>query len=132
MARKTRKKVPNDPAPAFSPPPRPADTAPNPLDLDATALMAAYRTGLYRPSQVVGRCITLIDHANPRLNFLVEDRFEAALAEAQASDERWKRGEPAGELDGVPLPGLPAASGISRCRCPCPRWSRGSTRSGPR
>ncbi|MBU1410666.1 amidase, partial [Myxococcota bacterium] len=103
MARKTRKKVPNDPAPAFSPPPRPADTAPNPLDLDATALMAAYRTGLYRPSQVIGRCITLIDHANPRLNFLVEDRFEAALAEAQASDERWKRGEPAGELDGVPI-----------------------------
>ena len=103
MARKTRKKVPTDPAPAFSPPPRPADTAPNPLDLDATALMAAYRTGLYRPSQVIERCIGLIEEANPKLNFLVEDRFEAARTEALASDERWKRGEPAGELDGVPI-----------------------------
>ncbi len=103
MARKSRKKAPHDPALAFSPPPRPADTAPNPLDLDATALMAAYRTGLYRPSLVIGRCIELIRASNPGLNFLVEDRFAAARDEALASDERWRRGEPLGELDGVPI-----------------------------
>jgi Asp-tRNA(Asn)/Glu-tRNA(Gln) amidotransferase A subunit family amidase len=103
MARKTRKTSKDETRPAFTPPPKPADTVPGPLDLDATQLLAAYRTGLYRPSQVVERCITLIAHANPRLNFLVEDRFEGALTEAFASDERWKRGEPAGELDGIPV-----------------------------
>ncbi len=103
MARKTRKTSQHDPAPAFTPPPRPADAVPGPLDLDATALLAAYRTGLYRPSQIVERCIRLIEHANPKLNFLVEDRFQAALAEAFEADARWARGEPVGELDGVPI-----------------------------
>lgn len=102
MARRTRKPRQQDPA-TFTPPPRPADAVPGPLDLDATALLAAYRTGLYRPSQVIERCIALISHANPRLNFLVEDRFEAARAEAAAADARWARSEPAGELDGVPI-----------------------------
>jgi len=103
MARKNRKNSQNDPALIFTPPSKPADSVPNPLTLDATQLLAAYRTGLYRPSQVVERCIALIGHANPKLNFLVEDRFDAALAEAITSDERWKRGEPEGELDGVPI-----------------------------
>lgn len=75
---------------------------PGPLDLDATQLAAAYRTGLYRPSEVVRACIELIS-VSQKLNFLVEDRFEAALAEAALADERYRAGQPRGPLDGVPM-----------------------------
>jgi Asp-tRNA(Asn)/Glu-tRNA(Gln) amidotransferase A subunit family amidase len=78
-------------------------TLPGSLDLDITQLTAAYRTGLYRPSAVIGACIDLISAAQGRLNFLVENRFEAARAEAALSDERYRSGRPMGALDGVPM-----------------------------
>ncbi len=91
---------PNADAPSFL---RPAFTPPDPLDMDATQLIAAYRTGLFRPSAVVERCLERIRQTQPALNFLVEDNFVLARQEALLSDERWKRGEPLGELDGIPM-----------------------------
>ncbi len=76
---------------------------PGPLDMDATQLTAAYRTGLHRPSTVIRACIDLVTAAQGALNFLVENRFEAALAEAALSDARYRSGQPLGPLDGVPM-----------------------------
>lgn len=74
-----------------------------PLDLDITQLTAAYRTGLYRPSDVIGACIDVIQFSQRYLNFLVENRFEAAREQAALADERYRLGCPLGPLDGVPM-----------------------------
>src|SRR6266581_4277182 len=54
-------------------------------------------------SQVVQAFIERIEAVNPRLNAVVLPRFEAALREAAAADERQARTEPLGPLHGVPI-----------------------------
>ena len=49
---------------------------------------------------------TTLAHAeavNPKINALVNFRPDEALAEARASEERWRNGAPLGLLDGVPM-----------------------------
>ena len=47
--------------------------------------------------------IARIEEVNPRLNAVVIPRFEQAVAEAAAADERQARGERLGPLHGVPI-----------------------------
>ncbi|WP_172329888.1 amidase [Mangrovicoccus sp. HB161399] len=88
------------------------------LDLDATALLAAFASGEADPAEVMAATLARIDALDPVLN-AHSARSATALAEAEASAMRWKAGTPAGPLDGLPViikdnlvsAGLPAAWG---------------------
>src|SRR5205823_11641815 len=54
-------------------------------------------------SEVARALIARIEAVNPRLNAVVVPRFEQALKEAGAADDRQSRGEPLGPLHGVPI-----------------------------
>jgi len=71
--------------------------------LTAGALLEAYRAGTLSPVEVTRAVLTRIDALNARFNaFCLVDR-ESALREAQASETRWREGQPKGLLDGVPV-----------------------------
>ncbi|HTQ05158.1 MAG TPA: amidase [Polyangiaceae bacterium] len=66
------------------------------------ALTAAYRSRETTPLAVVGRALAAAETFGPRAPLCTRDD-ERALAEARAATERFERGAPLGELDGVPL-----------------------------
>lgn len=86
-------------------------------------LARAIRAGELSSVEVVGTHIDLLRRLAPRLNAITGDRFEAALAEAAAADERVARAAPGEALPpllGVPctikesiaLEGMPHAAGV--------------------
>ncbi len=74
--------------------------------------------------EVVQAFIQRIEAVNSAINAVVVKRFDEALAEAAAADERLARGEPLGLLHGVPVTvkecfhvtGTPATIGLDRRR----------------
>jgi aspartyl-tRNA(Asn)/glutamyl-tRNA(Gln) amidotransferase subunit A len=74
----------------------------DPCLLPATELVELYRTHGASPVEVTKAILARIEKLNPIYNAfnLVSDR---ALDEAKASEARWRRGEPKGLLDGVPV-----------------------------
>ncbi len=69
----------------------------------AASLTESYRKGALSPVEVTRQLFDRLDALQPKLNaFCVVDRY-GALASARASEERWRRGEPLGPLDGVPV-----------------------------
>src|SRR5882724_7025838 len=54
-------------------------------------------------TEVVQAFIKRIEAVNPRLNAVVVPRYEEALQEAAAADERQARGDRSGLLHGVPI-----------------------------
>ncbi len=70
--------------------------------LDATAMLSSYRSGELSPVDVTTAAFAAIKAVNPRLNAVIYTNEADALAEAKASEQRWRRGEPRGRLDGVP------------------------------
>jgi fatty acid amide hydrolase 2 len=90
------------------------------LTLSATVLAERIRTGTYLSRQVVDTHIAQVERANPRLNALVADRFDAARAEADAADEAVRRGADLPPYHGVPctvketfaLAGMPNTAGM--------------------
>jgi len=71
-------------------------------ELGAAALLAAYRRGTLSPIEVTRALIAHIERWEPHLHATYAFDPTAALAAAQASETRWRRGQPAGALDGVP------------------------------
>ncbi|MCX3063385.1 amidase [Streptomyces sp. GXMU-J5] len=70
--------------------------------MTATELLAAYERGELSPVQATESVLDRIEAADGPLNaFCLVDR-DTALAQARASEERRRRGEPLGLLDGVP------------------------------
>jgi len=71
-------------------------------DLTAVELLAGYREGAFSPVEATSAALDRIRSLDPRVNAfcLVDD--DGALAAARASEQRWRSGEPRGELDGVP------------------------------
>ncbi|HEX6516721.1 MAG TPA: amidase [Nocardioidaceae bacterium] len=68
----------------------------------ATELLDAYRAGSLSPVEATEDSLARIaDHDGGVNAFCLVDA-EAALTQARASEERWRRGEPCGPLDGVP------------------------------
>jgi aspartyl-tRNA(Asn)/glutamyl-tRNA(Gln) amidotransferase subunit A len=76
---------------------------PAPHDLTALELLKAYKSKKLSPVDVVDDVITHIGQWEPQLKALYAPDFDAARAAAKASAARWKKGKPAGSLDGVPI-----------------------------
>jgi aspartyl-tRNA(Asn)/glutamyl-tRNA(Gln) amidotransferase subunit A len=72
-------------------------------DMTATQLVAAYRDCTLSPVEVLDAVHRRIDRLEPTLHALWAASPEEARAAAFRSEQRWKRGEPAGPIDGVPI-----------------------------
>ncbi|WP_233140392.1 amidase [Acetobacter sp. DsW_063] len=70
--------------------------------LDATAMLVGYASGDFTPRDVIESLNAHVTQWEPHLCALYAWEPERALAEAVASTERWRKGEPQGALDGVP------------------------------
>lgn len=71
--------------------------------LSVADLVSAYEKGDLSPVDVTRATLDHVEATNPALNALFSIRPEAALAQASEAEERWRRGEPMGLLDGVPV-----------------------------
>jgi aspartyl-tRNA(Asn)/glutamyl-tRNA(Gln) amidotransferase subunit A len=73
------------------------------LSFDATALLTAYRRHTLSPREATDAVLAAIGRHNATVNAFCEVDEEGAREAAAASESRWMRGEPIGELDGVPV-----------------------------
>ncbi|MFI7338377.1 amidase [Streptomyces sp. NPDC050085] len=71
--------------------------------LTAQELLDGYRKGEFSPVDAVRAVFARIEETEPALNAFVRLDAAGALAAAEASTERWRRGEPQGLVDGVPV-----------------------------
>ena len=71
-------------------------------DLSAVELLAAYRSKALSPVEVVRDVLKNMAAWEPRLHATYALDAAAAMAQAEASQARWLKGEPQGALDGVP------------------------------
>lgn len=72
-------------------------------DHTARQLLAGYEKGDFTPVEATRAALERIEAVQPLVNAFVRIDAEAALAQAEASAERWRRKEPQGLLDGVPV-----------------------------
>ena len=72
-------------------------------DCSALTLLALYRSGDVSPVEATRAVLDRIERFNPILNAFCHLAPDEALAAARASEARWRRGAPCGELDGVPV-----------------------------
>lgn len=69
----------------------------------AGSLTELYRNGALSPVEAIRLLFDRLDALQPKLNaFCIVDR-DGGLDAAQASEKRWRHGEPIGPLDGVPV-----------------------------
>ncbi|MFE6623182.1 amidase [Streptomyces sp. NPDC057740] len=72
-------------------------------ELTAVQLLDGYREGEFSPVDATRAALERAEQIQPEVNAFVRLTADAALAQAEQSAERWRRGEPAGLLDGVPV-----------------------------
>ncbi|MBK3579707.1 amidase [Streptomyces sp. MBT65] len=72
-------------------------------ELTAVELLDGYRRGEFSPVEATRATLDRAEEIQPAVNAFVRLDAEGALARAAESAERWRRGEPAGLLDGVPV-----------------------------
>jgi aspartyl-tRNA(Asn)/glutamyl-tRNA(Gln) amidotransferase subunit A len=72
-------------------------------DLSAIDLIAGYRGRQFSPSEVLEDVLAHVAVWEPHLKALYAFDPDGARAVAEASTERWQKGEPTGPLDGVPV-----------------------------
>ncbi|GAA0932058.1 amidase [Kribbella koreensis] len=72
-------------------------------DLTAVELVSRYQEGSLSPVEVLEDVLARVDSLEPRLCALYAPDPTAARAAARDSEYRWRTGEPAGPLDGVPV-----------------------------
>ncbi|MFJ4472443.1 amidase [Streptomyces sp. NPDC089424] len=98
-------------------------------ELTAVRLLDGYRKGEFSPVEAVRAALERAEAIQPEVNAFVRLTADDALLRARESQERWRRGEPDGLLDGVPvtvkdillLRGAPTLRG-SRTVDPEGRW----------
>lgn len=73
------------------------------LNLDATAVAERIKAGELTSEDVVHSYIQHITSVNPKINALIEDRFEQARAEAKNADQMLHTNDSIGKLHGVPI-----------------------------
>ncbi|MBD0336877.1 MAG: amidase, partial [Cyanobacteria bacterium Co-bin13] len=71
--------------------------------LSATELIQYYRDRTLSPVEVARAVLRRIERYNPLINAFRLIDEQTTLVMAQASEARWRRGEPCGLLDGVPI-----------------------------
>ncbi len=71
--------------------------------LDVVDLAEAYRSGRVDPVDVIETCFERIRAIDPRLNAIVTLDADGARAAAAESAARWKAGQPASDVDGIPI-----------------------------
>jgi len=71
--------------------------------LSAIELIAAYTSKAVSPVEVTRAVLAQIERCEPQLHATYALDPVGALAQAEASQARWLRGEPQGALDGVPV-----------------------------
>ena len=104
-----------------------------PAGLTATKLVAAYASRDLSPVEVLHDVADVIEAREPELNAFWHLDLEAAATAARASEERWRRAEPAGPIDGVPVT---VKENLGRAGVPMPAGNAGvepvvPTRSSP-
>ncbi|MFI9819271.1 amidase [Streptomyces sp. NPDC052013] len=72
-------------------------------ELTAVDLLDGYRRGAFGPVEATRAALRRAEEIQPELNAFVRVTAEDALEQAAGSEERWRRGEPCGLLDGVPV-----------------------------
>lgn len=72
-------------------------------ELTATQLVDGYRKGEFSPVDATRAALDQAGRIQPAVNAFVRLDTDEALTRARESTERWRRGEPAGLLDGVPV-----------------------------
>lgn len=72
-------------------------------DLAAHALSSAYRAKQLSPVEVVQEALARIAAWEPKINAMYAVDAAGALAQAAASEARWRAGTPLSALDGVPI-----------------------------
>jgi aspartyl-tRNA(Asn)/glutamyl-tRNA(Gln) amidotransferase subunit A len=72
-------------------------------DLTAADLAQCYTSGKLSPVEVAHAILARIQACEPKLNAMYLVHHEAALAQARASEARWRSRTPLSPLDGVPL-----------------------------
>src|SRR6185437_5988764 len=73
------------------------------VKLSLAELTGAYAKGRLSPVEVMNVTLAHAGKVNGAINALTSFHAEEALAEARASETRWRRGAPKGLLDGVPV-----------------------------
>jgi aspartyl-tRNA(Asn)/glutamyl-tRNA(Gln) amidotransferase subunit A len=71
--------------------------------LSLSDLVDRYRTKALSPVDVTRNALDQLDQVNGSINAFSLISRDRALADAQASEQRWLKGEPKGLLDGVPI-----------------------------
>ncbi|MGW0838394.1 amidase [Streptomyces prunicolor] len=72
-------------------------------ELTAVELLDGYRRREFSPVEATRATLDRAEEIQPAVNAFVRLDAEGALASAAESAERWRRGEPTGLLDGVPV-----------------------------
>ncbi|MHC9236143.1 amidase [Pseudooceanicola sp. 502str34] len=71
-------------------------------EMSATELTAAYAAGTASPVEAVQAALARIETFDGAVNAFVTVVADEAIAEARASEARWKAGKPLSPIDGVP------------------------------
>jgi Asp-tRNA(Asn)/Glu-tRNA(Gln) amidotransferase A subunit family amidase len=66
-------------------------------------MLTAYRTGALSPVEVTRSVLARIEAVNQTINAICFVDAERSVLAARESETRWRRGAPAGPLDGVPV-----------------------------
>ena len=74
-----------------------------PFRMSAVALLDAYRSRALSPLEAMRDVLQRVACFEPHIQATYLLAPERALDQARASEERWRRGEPVGPLDGVPV-----------------------------
>lgn len=70
---------------------------------DAVDLTEGIKNRMISSREVVASCLARLDAVNPKINAVVVNLSESALAEADAADAAVARGAPLGAMHGVPI-----------------------------
>jgi aspartyl-tRNA(Asn)/glutamyl-tRNA(Gln) amidotransferase subunit A len=70
--------------------------------LTARDLLDLYRRKALSPAEVARDALARIERFEPAINAFVRIEAQAAMAQARASEARWRTGEPIGRVDGLP------------------------------
>jgi aspartyl-tRNA(Asn)/glutamyl-tRNA(Gln) amidotransferase subunit A len=71
--------------------------------LTASEMLEGFRSGSLSPVEATEAVLARIEKADPAVNAFCLVLADEALAAARESAERWRRGEPCGLIDGVPV-----------------------------